>query len=405
MKRGLRQKLKKFAQKVILPFCYFINRPKRVISGRIVLADAHHDKCPAHMSLVRERLQLGNYDVEEWYVDLSKLSPFSGLKQMCRFMKVYAQAEYVFICDNFLPIASCNKKAKTTVIQLWHGCGAFKKFGYDTAEDCFGYSEHVYRNHDIVTVTSDKCAPIYSHAMHLPAKFVQVLGNSYTDRLFKKDYIEGCQAKLRYGYSDIDGRKVVVWAPTFRGYADEAGLFGEEYIDALSKDPELCNKIYVIKCPHPHIKSTKTITQSDCTMHTDELIPVCDVLITDYSSVFFEGLLCDVPLVFFAPDYNTYAHTRGFYLDYEKLPGEVVKGATEDTPRRAKKTMDPELYERLKKGLLLTLEHPEMYAEKRARYRRLYMSACDGTATDKILTAAIKGYKTSMAGSVDGEII
>ena len=71
MKRGLRQKLKKLAQKVILPFCYFINRPKKVIEGRIVLADAHHDSCPIHMSRVREALKQNGYDLEEWSVDLS----------------------------------------------------------------------------------------------------------------------------------------------------------------------------------------------------------------------------------------------------------------------------------------------------------------------------------------------
>lgn len=392
MNRGLRQKLKKFAQKVILPFCYFINRPKKVIEGRIVLADAHHDSCPMHMSRVREALKLGRYDFDEWYVDLSKLSTFAGLREMCKFMKVYAQAEYVILCDNFLPVASCNKKLKTKVLQLWHGCGAFKKFGYDTIEDCFGYSEHVYRNHDIVTVTSEHCTKIFSHAMRLPIKFVQPLGNSFSDRLFDSEYIEASKAKLRYGYSDIDGRKVVVWAPTFRGYANEASLYGEEYIDRLQNDLDLINKIYIIKCPHPHIKDTGNVTASDCAMHTDELLPVCDVLITDYSSVFFEALLCQCSLVFFAPDYNMYAHDRGFYLDYKKLPGEVVCGVVSEK-KRARVDFDENLYQELKNSLLIAIEHPEQHAKERINCRNKYMSACDGTSTDKILEAFISGYQ------------
>ncbi len=400
MKRGLRQKLKKLAQKVILPFCYFINRPKKVIEGRIVLADAHHDSCPIHMSRVREALKQNGYDLEEWYVDLSKYGAFAGLREMCRFMKVYAQAEYVIVCDNFLPVASCNKKAKTTVIQLWHGCGAFKKFGYDTIEDCFGYSEHVYRNHDIVTVTSDYCTKIYSHAMRLPMKFVRTLGNSFSDRLFDKDYIEACQAKFRYGYSDVDGRKVVVWAPTFRGYANEASLYGEEYIDRLQNDPDIKDRIYVIKCPHPHIKDNKNTIESDCAMHTDELLPVCDVLITDYSSVFFEALLCSCSLVFFAPDYNIYAHDRGFYLDYKQLPGEVICGVVSEK-KRARVDFDENLYTELKNGLLLAMEHPKQHEKERISFCKKYMNACDGTSTDKILEASIRGYKRR--NNSDGE--
>lgn len=365
-----------------------------------MLADAHHDACPLHLSRVRETLKLGGYDIEEWYIDLSKYSTFAGLREMCRFMKVYAQAEYVILCDNFLPIASCNKKKRTTVIQLWHGCGAFKKFGYDTAEDCFGYSEHVYKNHDIVTVTSDYCTKIYSHAMRLPIRHVLPLGNSFSDRLFEREYIEASQAKLRYGYSDIDGRKVVVWAPTFRGYANEASLCGEEYIDRLQKDEELADKIYIIKCPHPHIKNKGHQTKSDCTMHTDELLPVCDVLITDYSSVFFEALLCDCSLVFFAPDYNLYAHDRGLYIDYKALPGEVVCGVVSEK-KRARIMFDENLYTELKNSLLLAIDHPEQHAKARINYRNKYMSACDGTSTDKILEAGIRGYKKRKNLSVE----
>ena len=42
---------------------------------------------------------------------------------------------------------SCHKRKGTTVIQLWHGCGAFKRFGYDAKDDIPQfYKGNVYRN-------------------------------------------------------------------------------------------------------------------------------------------------------------------------------------------------------------------------------------------------------------------
>jgi CDP-glycerol glycerophosphotransferase (TagB/SpsB family) len=94
-----------------------------------------------------------------------------------------------------------------------------------------------------------------------------------------------------------------------------------------------------------------------------------DLLITDYSSVFFEYLLLDRPILFYAPDLQDYTKDRGCYLDYEALPGEIV---TEPAKIGA-------AVERILKE-----EAPEM-AEKRRGFRRQYMEACDGNATERIL--------------------
>ena len=59
----------------------------------------------------------------------------SGLKYMMSFMKAYANARAVFICNYFVPVTSCKKREETTVVQLWHSCGALKKFILDSEED------------------------------------------------------------------------------------------------------------------------------------------------------------------------------------------------------------------------------------------------------------------------------
>ena len=54
---------------------------------------------------------------------------------------------------------------------------------------------------------------------------------------------------------------------------------------------------------------------------TNEVLGVTDVLVTDYSSIFFDFLATGRPVVFFTPDLDEYAGYRGFYLDRDELPG------------------------------------------------------------------------------------
>ena len=50
-------------------------------------------------------------------------------------MKKLATSKYVFLTDNFFALAFMNFSKKTKLIQLWHGTGLFKKFGYDLLND------------------------------------------------------------------------------------------------------------------------------------------------------------------------------------------------------------------------------------------------------------------------------
>ena len=57
----------------------------------------------------------------------------------------------------------------------------------------------------------------------------------------------------------------------------------------------------------------------------NDLLVVTDLLITDYSSIPFEFALLNKPMIFFAYDLDEYAHSRGFWEDYQELvPGPIV---------------------------------------------------------------------------------
>lgn len=353
-----------FSQHIIFPMIYFLNKWKKVDGKLVVLADAHHDSCPPHMLEIRDKLIEENYKVREYFVDISKLSSLRGLISLAGFMRIYPSCGTVIICDNFLPVASCRKKKETKVIQLWHGCGAFKKFGYDATYDIpKGYKGNVYRNYDLVTVSGKKCIPHFESAMNAYGKVLDT-GVCHTDRLFDDKYIIGCKDRFAKYYPKAKGKKVLLWAPTFRGNAGMANLVGKAEIDKLGESDKLSDA-YIIKSIHPHLLEKK---DSEA-MNTDELMVCVDVLITDYSSVFYEALLLGIPVIFFAPDYDKYSMDRGFYLEYNSLPGYVVTS-----------------FEELEKAVIKTISGEDEYKEIRDKFIGDYMLGCDGNATERVMS-------------------
>lgn len=361
----IRQYIKMGVQNILLPVVYRLQKPKQIEKGLVIFADAHHDTVPSSMApLVREVKRRKNKKVIEFYDDYQNISFLRLLKRMICFMRYYAKAEYVVICDNFLPVASCRKRKETTVIQLWHGCGAFKKFGYDTPGDIPAfYKGNVFRNYDIVTVSAPGCARHFQSAMRLPKKVFQPLGVCRTDKFLKASYNRFCKELFQRTHPQAAGKKIVLWAPTFRGYANDPKL--EQYEDIVNMCGQLPEDIFVIIKVHPHL--AKKYPYDNSSLSTDQLLPVTDLLITDYSSILFEYSIYKKPMLFYAPDMEEYGVERGFYLDYQKLPGTVVTRQEE-----------------LAAQVVRALADNGKETEKVAAFYQAYMSGCDGKVTKRL---------------------
>ena len=57
------------------------------------------------------------------------------------------------------------------------------------------------------------------------------------------------------------------------------------------------------------------------TMDTNEILSVTDVLISDYSSIFYDFMLTGKPILFYVPDAENFEDYRGLYFGFDKLPG------------------------------------------------------------------------------------
>ena len=100
-----------------------------------------------------------------------------------------------------------------------------------------------------------------------------------------------------------------------------------------------------------------------CSIPTEELYPVTDVLIADYSSLIYEYLLFGKPVVLFVPDLDSYRSRRGFYMPIEEIPGRIVR------------------QRELLPGAVKCAGADPVQTEA---FLKRYMNACDGNATLRI---------------------
>ena len=365
----LRQLVKQAVQNLVLPVCYHVSRAGAVDPKLVVFADAHHSERPAAMELLYRKLKReGGWKIIEHYLDYGTASAGQVARHSMRFMKLYARAGFVVICDNFLPAASCRKRRETKVIQLWHACGCYKKFGYDAKDDIPEnyHGANVYRNADLVTVSGEAAVKPFASAMRLPESVVRPVGVSRTDLYRSRNWSRRCRERFYEKYPEAAGKKVVLWAPTFRG---NAGAPEKTDIDIAALQEKLGEEYLVLTRLHPHMmragEANEAARAAACPIPTEELYPLTDVLIADYSSLIYEYLLFGHPLVLYCPDLDRYRSERGFYMDISEVPGETV----------TKRDMDL-LAEAVKRA------HTD--EDRLKEFLDRYMSACDGMATERI---------------------
>lgn len=421
LKFQVKQAAKMLSQNVYLPAVYDAHRLFKVERNLVIFADAHHDGRPEAMELLYRRLRKDQrIHVRQMYLDFGKASARQILEFSTKFMKRYAKASVVVICDNFLPVASCRKKDKTLVIQLWHGCGCYKKFGYDSKDDIpQGYHGDVFRNMDLVTVSAPAAALPFSSAMRKEPEQVRALGVSRTDLYYSKKWQERCQERFYDAYPQAKGKKIVLWAPTFRGNAGVPELLD---LDVEKLQKQLGDDYMVLTRVHPHMKEAQKALAHNCEIPTEQLYPVVDVLIADYSSLIYEYLLMAeiradgaakvknaaasgqesgrVPenvrqedsgsVVLYVPDLEEYERKRGFYMDIHEIPGQIVKTPEElaKAIRQAAGEAEPvkaaadDAVQAAEKGP--QSRDPEKERIRRKTFLETYLSACDGKATRRI---------------------
>src|SRR5690606_16745716 len=101
--------------------------------------------------------------------------------------------------------------------------------------------------------------------------------------------------------------------------------------DISAMETNLNSEYVLLVHLHPYMKAKSNFGDNNFIYHIkegfsiQELLVSADILITDYSTVFFDFSLLHRPIIFYAYDLEDYKAQRDFYYDYENLvPGPIV---------------------------------------------------------------------------------
>jgi CDP-glycerol glycerophosphotransferase (TagB/SpsB family) len=254
-----------------------------------------------------------------------------------------ATARLFVVDDYYFPMYVIRPRPGTTRVQLWHACGAFKRFGYSVLDKAFGADEAdvaafpIHTNYDLCLVSAARFAPFYAEAFRHPLdRITSRLGIPRTDLFFDAPRMAAAADAVRRGYALPDGRTVILYAPTFRGArgtsaASPSGLDMARLGQALAEDHVVLQRRhpYVASEPPVHAPKGFVIDVSQWP-ELNELMLVSDILVTDYSSAIYEFALLERPIVFFVPDEIAYEAERGLYWDLRReAPGPIARTTEE----------------------------------------------------------------------------
>ena len=377
----------KFATlKVIYPLVYNFYKRKPIDEKKVLLIEVRSlSLTDSYAVLDRELKARGDLNISYQFLGETIVNIIGCFKRGLACVKELATAKAAFITDA-CQITSCvNLRKETRLIQIWHACGAFKKFGFSTALLKFGDSEKrmlkypYYKNISYITVSSPDIVWAYEEAMNsstFESKVVPV-GVSRTDLFFEDDFVNNAKERVYKAFQKARDKKVILYAPTFRGRVRNART-GMVDIERFHQD--LGDEYVLIIKHHPYVKNPPLIDERfddfaadlSKTCDIEDLLCAADICISDYSSLVFEYSLFERPLIFFAYDIESYNDWRGFYYDYAELtPGPVF-------------TTDEEIIEFIK-------NIDERFDKQRViDFKEKFMSACDGNSTRRIIELALK---------------
>ncbi len=369
----IRNVAKMLTQSCILPLAYGVAKLRhRGEKTLYVFADAHHTSLPFSLeAMYHHVVSLGIQPVCHFY-DYTHEGAVKSLLHAISFMDILAQAKYVFICDTFVPVSSGRKAAGTKIVQLCHFSGPFKKIGYATADDVTQYySGNVFKNYDLVTASSPLYVPLLTDAMRQEPGVVQALGVSRSDVFYDPDWVETCRREFYEQFPDAKNRKVLLWAPTFRGKAASPDTLDNESFSQLQDKLGEDWLVLIRHHPHDDAVAQNPRHRSNCSIPSERLLPVVDLLITDYSTTVLDYLAFDKPFLLYAPDLEEYESTRGFFIDYRSITKNLITDAS---------TLDEtvkNVYRQWQEGDREDID----------RCKEQLVSCCDGRATQRILAA------------------
>ncbi len=274
------------------------------------------------------------------------------------YYEAYAQAKYVITNSNL--DYGIMKREGQIFLQTWHGT-PLKKLRCDIeAQDgnALNSLEEIRSKNNLDVVRYDYfiapsrfAAEKFASAFRLTAlgmeKILIETGYPRNDLLYHFDEAFVREQKQKLGIPE--DKKVILYAPTFRdnqhngaGYVYDLALDFDRLRRELGDDYVILLRVHYFVARQFDFDQARGFVYDVSSL--DDITPlytIADLLITDYSSVFFDYANLRRPMIFYMYDRKEYADDiRGFYIDLDELPGPIVEREEDLIPaiRQAEET-------------------------------------------------------------------
>ena len=307
---------------------------KPIVKNQIAFMSGRRDEIGGNPEYVYNLIK-DRDDIEFKFLMFSDPAGHRRIKNIVKFLKLYATSKVVIVDDYFRLLNLVTKRDEVKLFQLWHACGAFKTFGFTRLGKKGGpkQTDPNHRMYDYAIVSSKEIAKHYAEGFGLSDENVVATGIPRTDIFMDKEYEKNIQISFYERYPQLKNKKIMLFAPTFRGNGQMSAYYPLDAFDIEKAYEGLGGEYAILIKLHPFCQERFEIPEkySDFIIDMSEedelndLLFVTDLLVTDYSSVIFEASLRDIPMMFYAFDLYDYISSRDFYYDFESfVPGKIV---------------------------------------------------------------------------------
>ncbi len=307
---------------------------KPIVKNQIAFMSGRRDEIGGNPEYVYNLIK-DRDDIEFKFLMFSDPAGHRRIKNIVKFLKLYATSKVVIVDDYFRLLNLVTKRDEVKLFQLWHACGAFKTFGFTRLGKKGGpkQTDPNHRMYDYAIVSSKEIAKHYAEGFGLSDENVVATGIPRTDIFMDKEYEKNIQISFYERYPQLKNKKIMLFAPTFRGNGQMSAYYPLDAFDIEKAYEGLGGEYAILIKLHPFCQERFEIPEkySDFIIDMSEedelndLLFVTDLLVTDYSSVIFEASLRDIPMMFYSFDLYDYISSRDFYYDFESfVPGKIV---------------------------------------------------------------------------------
>lgn len=328
----------------------------------------------------------------EKYRDLEKNKNTTIVKQgKTQYQKCLAKAKY-WIFNYKIPEHIYPKKNQVFV-QCWHGT-PLKRLGCDLIhfDNVLNTIKGIKKRYKI---EAKKFSYFLSPSKFATEKFISawnlkeinkqdiIIQKGYPRNDFLYNFTKQDQEKIKKELEiENVNKKIILYAPTYRGDQHQAGMgyvYKEEVdFDKLKQDLE--QDYIILFRPHYFIANTFDFEKYNGFVYNvadvddvNDLYIISDILVTDYSSVFFDFANLKRPIIFHMYDLEHYRDkSNGFYIDVKELPGRITR-------------TDEELIKEIKRVI-----KEFVYDSKYKKFNKKYNYLDDGMASKRVVEEIIK---------------